>query len=208
MEFLTSHTMSPEYTFSLGVFLSYIALYTAYDKKSKSLQPSLLLSVLLCQCDGGFTHTLKEFNKAISLAGLTILLFSFASMDGYDSRELLRISLITLSVHSVYSFYEFYGFSVEAVLKDKLLKPISIVVAMLCQCLLYFAYFSEAVPYSVLALEATVLGLLHFWTYEVDFKYELQIRPFAFLPFLVGGYVFLFHFVVYFPLCNLEDDDD
>ena len=77
--------MSPEYVFSLGVFLSYIALYTAFDKKSKSLKPSLVLTILLWQGDGGLNHTLKELNKAISLAGLTILLLSFANVDGYES---------------------------------------------------------------------------------------------------------------------------
>lgn len=180
-------------TFSLGVFLSYIALYTAYDKKSKSLKPILLVHIMLLQGEGGLNHTLKELNKAISLAGLTILLFSFANMEGYDSSALFRIALITLSIHSIYSFYEFYGFSVDAVLKDKLLKPTSIVLAVLCQSLLYLSYFSEAIPYSILALEATVLGMLHFWMYEVDYKYVLQIRPYAFLPFFVAGYVMLLH---------------
>jgi hypothetical protein len=185
--------MDAEYSFSLGVFLSYIALYTAYDKQSKSLKASQLINILMLQGDGGLTHTLKEFNKAISLAGLTILLLSFANMDDYDSSELFRIALITLTVHSIYSFYEFYGFSVDAVLKDKLLKPTSIVLAVLCQSLLYFAHFSEAIPFSVLALEASLLGILHFWMYEVDYKYVLQIRPYAFLPFLVAGYVWLLH---------------
>lgn len=185
--------MSPEYIFSLSVFLSYIALYTAYEKKSKTLKPSLLVTILLLKGDGGLTHTLKELNKAISLAGLTILLFSFANMDGYNSGELFKISLLTLTVHSIYSFYEFYGFSVDAVLKDKLLKPTSIVLAVLCLSLLYFAYFSGAIPFSVLALEASILGILHFWMYEIDYKYVLQIRPYAFLPFLVGGYVILLH---------------
>ena len=79
------------------------------------------------------------------------------------------------------------------VLKDKLLKPTSIVLAVLCQYLMYFAYISEAVPFSVLALEVTVLGILHFWMYEVDYKYVLQSRPYAFLPFLVAGYVIVLH---------------
>lgn len=198
--------MSPEITLSLWVFISYIALYTAYDKKSKSLKPSLLVTILLLRGDGGLSHSLKELNKAISLAGFTVMLLSFANMEGYDHSELLQISLITLTVHSFYSFYEFYGFSVDAVLKDKLLKPTSIVLAILCQSLLYFAYFSEAVPYSVLALEASILGLLHFWTYEVDYKYVLQIRPYAFLPFLIGGYVLLLHISNFVPVLEFDDD--
>jgi hypothetical protein len=200
--------MTPEAVFSLGVFLSYIAFYTAFDKKSKSLQPMLIITILLLQGDGGLTHTLKELNKAISLAGLTILLFSFADLHGYDAAELLRIAMVTLTVHSAYSFYEFYGCSLDAVLKDKLLKPTSIVLAVLCQCLLYFSYFSEAIPHSVLALEATVLGILHFWTYEVDFKYVLQIRPYAYLPFVVGGYVFLLNMCEFTPVLNFEEEED
>lgn len=201
------HSMSPELVFSLWVLASYLMLYTAYDKKTQSLRVSLLISVLFLQAEGGLVHTLKEFNKALSLAGLTVLLLSFAEMDGYDSSELLWIAIASLTVHSLYSFYEFYGFSVDAVLKDKLLKPTSIIVAVLCQSLLYFAYFTQAIPFSVLALEVTTLGLLHFWTYEVDFKYVLQIRPYAFLPFLVGGYVFLYHFSNFVPAIEFEDDD-
>ena len=30
---------------------------------------------------------------------------------------------------------------------------------------------------------AVVFSIGHFWTMEVDFKYKLQVRPYAYLPF-------------------------
>ena len=195
--------MSPEYKLSWGLFLAYIALYTAYDKKTKTLKPSLLFNIMLLQGEGGYTHTLKELNKVLALNGLTVLLLSFANLQNYNKNELFRISVFALLVHSLYSFYEFYGFSINAVLKDKLLKPTSIVLGVLCQLLINMAYFTNTVPFSVLALEATVLGVLHFWMYEVDYKYVLQIRPFAYLPFIIGGYVFILHCCEVFSIKGL-----
>ena len=199
--------LSPECTLFLVVLVSYFLFYTAYDKKSRSLDPSLLIDVIFVQGDGGLSHTLKEYNKALSLAGLTVLLISFTKIDGYDHIELFRIALLGLSVHSIYSFYEFYGFSIHAVFSDKLLKPTSIVLAMLCLSLLFSVFFGATIPWTVLAFEATTLGLMHFWMYEIDYKYELQIRPYAYLPFFIGLYVCCVHFLSSFNLEFLLDLD-
>lgn len=50
------------------------------------------------------------------------------------------------------------------------------------QIALSLGYFN-IIDYSTLLISATVLGIVHFWTMEVDFKYKLQVRPFAYLPF-------------------------
>jgi hypothetical protein len=42
---------------------------------------------------------------------------------------------------------------------------------------------------SQLAAAATVLMLAHVWTMEVDFKWHLQMRPFAYVIFPAGLWV-------------------
>ena len=60
---------------SVVVFVSYIALYTAYSKKSKTLEMALLVEVFTMS--KSFDHTLVEMNKAASLSGLTLLCVAF-----------------------------------------------------------------------------------------------------------------------------------
>jgi len=60
---------------SVASFASYVAFYTAYSKSSKTLEFALLLDVFAFR--KGIDHTLVELNKALSLAGLTVLLLAF-----------------------------------------------------------------------------------------------------------------------------------
>ena len=92
---------------SLASFVSYILLYTAYSKASKQLEFGLLLDVFLLR--KGIDHTLVELNKALSLAGLTLLCVAF--LPGFEASryELLWSAMLQLWVHSVYSIYKFYG---------------------------------------------------------------------------------------------------
>jgi hypothetical protein len=41
----------------------------------------------------------------------------------------------------------------------------------------------------LLALSTTVLGMAHFYTMEIDYKYVLQVRPYALLPFPLAAAV-------------------
>ena len=43
----------------------------------------------------------------------------------------------------------------------------------------YWGYISEA----QLVAASVILGVGHFYTMELDYKYVLQVRPYAYLPF-------------------------
>lgn len=174
------------YVFSGAVVTSYFAFYTAYDKKRKELVLSNLLDLALVR--RGLDWTLVETNKSISLSGLTIMLTSFMREFDHVKKELLWVSMNFLWCHSIYSFYKFYQLSPREILSDKVMKRISIACGSAAQVALslgYWEQFSEV----ALALSATVFGVAHFWTMEVDYKYALQVRPYAYLPFPLAAYV-------------------
>lgn len=136
----------------------------------------------------GLDWTLVELNKAISLTALTALMLSFIPFQGVDAKQLYNLSLISLVLHSVYSIYKFYGFSIAQLLKEKKMKKVSLFLGSVCQVVLELGYLGY-MPRNNLVYISVVVGLAHFWTMEIDFKYVLQVRPFAYLPFVVGPIV-------------------
>eukprot|EP01033_Poteriospumella_lacustris_P010634 gene10634-7566_t len=173
------------YTLSAGITLSYIAFYTAYDKASKSLNGELLKDFFFVR--RGYDWTLKEANKVISLSGLTSLLLAFTPEFHHVQKDLLYASMGLLWTHSIYSFYSFYDFSLKKVWNDKLLKPLSVALGAAGHLLLSYSFFGK-IDDAVLAVSTTALSIAHFWTMEVDYKYKLQVRPFAYLPFPLSIY--------------------
>lgn len=131
----------------------------------------------------GLDWTLVEMNKAISLSGLTCMMLSFLPYGTKeDKRTLLWLSMNSLWVHSVYSTYKFYSFDLQRFLTEKLIRRVSICLGAMGQVALSLGFWGQ-IPYDALIGSATVLGMSHFWTYEVDYKYVLQVRPYAYLPF-------------------------
>jgi hypothetical protein len=167
-------------TLSAAVTCSYIAFYTGYSKATKSLD--VLNIVDLVTLRRGLDWTLVELNKAISLSGMTTMLMSFLPAFKNQSRGLLWSSMTMLWTHSVYSAYKFYGYKLKNLLSDKAIKKASIAFGVAGQLALsagFWGYISE----SALIYSASVLSVCHFWTMEVDYKYVLQVRPYAYLPF-------------------------
>jgi len=165
--------------------MSYLLFYTAYDKATKTLIPQNLIDLVTLR--RGVDWTLVELNKAISLAGLTTMLLSFTPQMKESSKDLLFISMNMLWGHSIYSMYKFYQFDPRNIMKDKWMKQLSILLGSAGQLALasgHWGYISTA----NLILSGTILGISHFWTMEVDFKYVLQVRPFAYLPFPIAAY--------------------
>lgn len=190
--FLTKDSKLSPITISSGITLSYIAFYTAFDKQKKKLVIDNIIDLI--QCRRGYHWTLVELNKAISLSGLTTMLVSFLPSYKKQSKELLFISMNMLWVHSIYSLYEFYGYKLSNIMKKKNMEKLSIVLGSAGQialCAGYWGYISN----SQLILSAVTLGISHFWTMEVDFKYQLKVRPYAYLPFPLAflSYYFLFN---------------
>merc|ERR1712224_553108 len=179
------------------VLASYLAFYTAYSKKTKKLEAADLIAVLTLS--EGLDHTLVQMNKAISLNGLTVLVMAFLpGLDNYRY-DLVWYAMLQLWVHSAYSAWKYYGSnnipllstwgnigtelsSTEA--KDKLMavKKISIVLGSLGQVILSAGYL-RYVAGALFCYGAVGLGVAHFVSMEVDFRWKLQVRPYAYLPF-------------------------
>ena len=173
-----------------AVTFSYLAFYTAYDKAESRFIPSLLLDLVLVR--KGWDWTLKELNKAISLSGMTVMLMSFLP-DTQHPRDLLWISMNMLWGHSVYSFYKFYQCDLRKVLADKWIKTLSVCLGAAGQLALAAGYWGQ-IDTNALVLSTTTLSIAHFWTMEVDYKYKLQVRPYAYLPFPLAAWALYRYF--------------
>lgn len=180
-------------TLSTTFTAAYFLFYSAYDKTEKTLVPSLLLDIFLFR--RGVDFSLKEINKVISLSGLTGTLVSFLpELQPKKSKELLFVSMNLLWVHSVYSFYKWWDCNPKKLWADKPIKKVSVLLGSLGQLALAAGFWGKISPHALL-LAATTLGMGHFVTMEVDYKYQLQVRPFAYLPFPLAFYnLFKFFF--------------
>ncbi|KAJ1461602.1 hypothetical protein M885DRAFT_584622 [Pelagophyceae sp. CCMP2097] len=169
----------------------YLVLYTGYSKAEKNLQSKMLLDVVLAR--KGLTFTLVEMNKAISLAGLTNI--ALALLIKSMRRNLLIYALALLWAHSAYSTWKYYGDthiprvetwpnvvkelkSDEA--KERLwgIKKISLVLGSAAQVLLALTAWP---------LLGFGLAVGHFYSMELDYKLKLGVRPYAYLPFVLGA---------------------
>jgi len=181
-------------TLSSAITLSYLALYTGYDKETKALKPSNLLDLVLLR--RGIDWTLVELNKAISLSGLTCVILAYLPEVKEQKRELLFISMSMLWTHTIYSFYKFWQFNPQKLWTDKLVKRVSAVLGSLGQVALVGGYFYEqVVDPTVLILTTIGFSIGHFVTMEIDYKYRLQVRPYAYLPFPAAVYTLYQYFI-------------
>jgi len=162
------------------VAVSYLGFYTAYDKGTKKIRLANLQDMLTVA--RGWDWTLVEANKALSLTALTTTLLSFLPQLKEQNRELLFQSMSMLWMHGVYSSYKFYGNSPQRLIDEKWVRQISIAMAAAGQVALSAGYFGY-ITREALVVSGTVLGVGHFYTYEIDYKGVLQVRPFAYLPF-------------------------
>ena len=183
---------------SAGIGLSYIGLYTGYDKATKTLKLEQVTDFFTLR--RGWDCTLVEANKALSLTGLTTMLVSFIPLPilgGLSKKvelpkELLFQSMSMLWLHSCYSMYKFYGNSPKRIMEDKPLKQASIFLGILGHISLIGGYWGFISKEALVAF-ATCFGVSHFYTYELDYKGVLQVRPFAYLPFPLAAAVYYFN---------------
>jgi hypothetical protein len=180
------------YSLSGGVTASFFLLYTAYDKNSKSLTSRNLVDLFLCR--RGLDWTLVELNKTISLSGLSIFLISCLPQFSGEREDLVYIAVNMLVAHGIYSSYKFYQFDPYKVLQEKFIKKCSVLLGAVSLGALLFGYFNYiSVPTVVLSV--TTLSVSHFWTMEVDYKYRLQVRPYAYLVFPLAALALFKYFV-------------
>ncbi len=187
---------------NVAVFVYMFVGYTAYSKVSKRLQTSLLMDVLLLR--KGLEHTAVEANKVVSLVAIMLLgvsqsktLCEYLSDGG---APLVSHSLWLVLLHSVFSAAYFGAQRTLAAdinmlsgalntlrngptrKRMDLLRAASIVLGVLSSFLLLAAYGSLFLGWLFLAVAAW-LAVAHFWSMEVDFKFQLQVRPAALLVF-------------------------
>lgn len=194
---------APAWAWSVGTVVAYLGLYTAYNKNEKKLKLDDVVDVLAVR--KGADHSAVQWNKVISLAGLTTLGISLSpvAMDFVENPyELMYISAGMLSVHSMYSVYKYYGTpnipevkSFASILDDAksdlpkdqvaLKRKISVLCGMASSLIVnawLFEYYPMTTPSIISALG---LSTMHFYLMEVDFKGALAVRPFGYLAFLV-----------------------
>jgi len=189
--------MSNPLAISIGTNVSYLVLYTAYSKKTKTLQLGLLTDVLFV--GKSLDHTLVEWNKVISLSGLTVLTLAYCPGLEAERWELLWHAMLMLWTHSVYSAFKFYGgnnlphlstwgSAISELLSNSPkvravgIKKLAITVGVAGQAALSLGYWGYITPLQ-LCLAGVGLGTAHFYLMEIDYKIALQVRPYAYLPF-------------------------
>lgn len=176
----------------------YLALYTAYSKATKKLEFNLLWDVFLCR--KGLDHTLVEMNKAVSLAGLTNLPLAIL----LQSKTLFWHAMLILWTHSLYSAFKFYGsahiprvqtwntnpisdfMSSDSKVKVSAQKKFALVCGSIGQFLLGF---------TSLPVTTMLASLAHFYVIELDYKLNLKVRPYAYLPFPLVALAAVYYFL-------------
>jgi len=181
---------------SVLIFVSFVLFYTMYDKFTGRLVPSNLLRLLTFQ--EGADKFLVEMNKALSLSGLTVLAFSFFPI--YKKRvryALLWSAVVQLWIHAVYSTLKYYGskniprISTFFDWNSEQIKKISILLGIMAQVVLSLGYFSY-IGWFQLSLFGLSSSILHFYTMEIDHKYVLRVRPYAYIVFPITLLAFVF----------------
>jgi hypothetical protein len=94
--------MSKEAVASCAVFGSYLIGYSSYSKATGSLKPELLLKILGLTDKSTLLFTLRETNKVLALAGLTVLGASFTGYlgDGEVLRQHSAAMLLTVKLYT------------------------------------------------------------------------------------------------------------
>lgn len=179
------------------VAASYVLFYTGYDKARGQLRLQTVKDLFTGK--RGWDWSISEANKVLALSGLTGVLISFTPMlhcigltplTVAENRALLLVSMAQLWVHGGLSMSRFYHFSIRKVMADAPIRRVSVLMAVGAQLALA-AGLSGQISRRALIVSATVLGLGHFYTYELDYQNRLRVRPFAYLPFALGGLTLL-----------------
>jgi hypothetical protein len=95
--------MSKEAMASCAVFGSYLIGYSSYSKATSTLKPELLLKIFGLTEKSTLHFTLRETNKILALAGMTVLGASFTGYlgEGEVLREHAAVMLLTVRAMAV-----------------------------------------------------------------------------------------------------------
>ena len=96
-----------EFQLALLCIISYIIFYSCYDKLKKKLTiiPKLKQIFLFKNVN----YSLREINKVLALAGLTLFAYSFINLiKSHDIKLIRSYSFYILVVHGNFSLYTFF----------------------------------------------------------------------------------------------------
>lgn len=197
---------------TLLVVGSNVVLYTAYNKTTQKLDFAMLKELLTLQA--GVDKFLVETNKLLALCGLSLLALSFL----LGSSGLLWDSFWMLVSHTIYSTFKYYNspnipaISTWSNLLTEAKSPVAKtklqakrkfsnfcgVIALLLLIGFYYNVFPAAARNSF-GFFMLNLSVLHFYFMEIDFKDNLNVRPFGYLPFVISSLaIFYLPYMDYF----------
>jgi hypothetical protein len=174
----------PSLGITSAVTLSYFAFYTGYSKQTKALSLKSLTDVFIAPTsEVSLDEKLVQINKAVSLSGLTVMMMSYLPYwTPQQGKEMLFHSMSMLWIHSAYSFQKFYQADLTKIMKKRTMEISSVIMGVAGQLALSAGYWGD-ISEAQLVAASVILGVGHFYTMELDYKYVLQVRPYAYLPF-------------------------
>ena len=126
---------------------------------------------------------LPPSKQVISLVGLTLLCLAFLPGLEKQKTPLIHIATVSLWIHAAYSVQSFYGCDINRLLLRNP-KRVAIMAGQAAQAILV-AYWLGYVTDAAALFGALTLGISHFYLMERKGG-KLEIRPFAYLPFLLA----------------------
>ena len=179
---------------SLGVVGSYFGLYSAYDKKEKTLIFKKVTDILSFKDK---KQSVSQINKVVALSSLTIAgtaLVPNPLSEGCE-RPLLKIATGMGLVHTVTSLAIFYGFDPRIMLRGEGKSVKGEQLALVSGILGLWLFCEEAIKSEDVAdtrarasYAAAFLALLHFYFIETPtgLPQDLPVRPYGYLAFVAS----------------------
>ena len=164
-----------ELQLTLLCILSYILLYSCYDKLQKKLKIIPKLKQIFSFKN--VKYSLNEINKVLALSGLTLFAYSFINLTkSHDIKKIRVYAFYILAIHGSYSLYTFL---------DKYFGPKKFAMffgscSLTSMFLIQFEFID--MKYSILSL---IIATLHFYTMETK-PNGLQIRPYGYVALITS----------------------
>lgn len=200
----------------LLVFLSLLALYTAYDKQTKTLIPEKLTKVLLFT---DVSFSLRELNKVVALEaiGLIAVVFLLGPLSKFWPRVFnqflclrkpLGLTGFGLAVlHTIYSFVVLYQFDLNKLLQSP--KIGGLAAGAIALAIFFFMSLTstkqavERLGYrrwktiQTFGYIGLLAALLHFFLLETK-NWALDVRPFGLVFFYLTAVALLLRLGIIF----------
>merc|ERR1711972_1166731 len=169
----------------------YLILFTSWDKKAGRPDFQILVDVMTLKL--GKEKMIGEQNKALGLNALTVLGLAFFPYFRDHAYGLIVSSIVQILMHILASLTVMYGTNklpfISSYFKNegeaKNLKKLSVIFGVVSN-LVMIAYYFGKIDLVSTGMLALIFAIAHFYVIEMDFKWQLKLKPFAFAPMFVG----------------------